>query len=200
MTNPDEFESFMLNYQNMVYTTAVRLLGREADAADISQEVFLKAYERYAELSRNHRAGQWLKVVTKNLCLNHLSRYRSRWRFFSELVAEEGDEDYSANLPAPEVHDQKLNEADQHRLVEEALRKLPSDQRVPLVLYHFEDMSYEEIARQLGFSLSKVKTDIHRGREALRIKLKLGAASELAEGFGGAERTEVGGNRLTPQS
>jgi len=195
MTNPEEFESFMRNYQNMVYTTAVRLLGNDADSADIAQEVFLKAYERYAELSRNHRAGQWLRVVTKNLCLNHLSRYRSRWRFFSEMVAEESEEDYSATLPAPDVHDQKLDQADQHRLVEEALRKLPSDQRVPLVLYHFEDMSYEEIARQLGVSLSKVKTDIHRGREALRVKLKLGAASEVSEGFARTDRAGTDGTQ-----
>jgi DNA-directed RNA polymerase specialized sigma24 family protein len=48
----------------------------------------------------------------------------------------------------------------------------PPAQRVPLVLYHFEDMSYDEIARQLGISLSKVKVDIHRGREALRTKLQ----------------------------
>jgi len=173
MTQPEDFEVFMKNYQNMVYSTAVRMLGNEADAEDISQEVFLKACERYEELSRSHRAGGWLKTVTKNLCLNHLSRYRSRWRFFSEMFHEETGEDYAATLPAPEFHEKNIAETEQRDTLETALKKLPAEQRVPLVLYHFEEMSYEEIARQLGISLSKVKIDIHRGREALRQKLKL---------------------------
>src|SRR5271165_6583490 len=102
MTNILEFEEFMMNYQNMVYSTAVRLLGNETDAADISQEVFLKAFEHYADLSTSARRGGWLKTVTTNLCLNHLSRYRSRWKFFSEMFTHnESDEDYAATLPAP---------------------------------------------------------------------------------------------------
>ena len=49
-----------------------------------------------------------------------------------------------------------------------ALHQLPDQQRVPLVLFHFEDMSYQDIAALLGVSLGKVKTDIHRGRETLK--------------------------------
>src|SRR5262245_5072884 len=102
MTNPGEFEEFMRNYQNMVYSTAARLLGNEAEAADISQEAFLKAFGHFAELRSNPRAGGWLKKVTTNLCLNHLSRHRSRWRLFSEMFSPgEADEDYSATLAAP---------------------------------------------------------------------------------------------------
>jgi len=52
--------------------------------------------------------------------------------------------------------------------LESALRRLPDHQRVPLVLFHFEERSYQEIAGTLGVSLAKVKTDIHRGREALK--------------------------------
>jgi RNA polymerase sigma-70 factor (ECF subfamily) len=55
--------------------------------------------------------------------------------------------------------------------LERALRELPDHQRVPLVLFHFEELSYQDIAHTLGVSLGKVKTDIHRGREALRLRL-----------------------------
>ena len=61
-----------------------------------------------------------------------------------------------------------------------ALLHLPAAQRVPLVLHHFEEMSYDQIARQLGVSLGKVKTDIHRGREALRKILQFSPEGELA--------------------
>jgi RNA polymerase sigma-70 factor (ECF subfamily) len=63
--------------------------------------------------------------------------------------------------------------------VEQALQKLPPAQRVPLVLYHLEELSYEEIAAKLRVSLAKVKTDIFRGREALRKKLRLQMGEEI---------------------
>src|SRR5258705_10441024 len=92
MTDTHQFEVFMRAYQDMVYTTAVRLLGNEAEAEDISQEVFLKAYERFDDISKSPTAGGWLKTVTRNLFLNHLSRYRARWRFFFEMFsAGDGD-------------------------------------------------------------------------------------------------------------
>jgi RNA polymerase sigma-70 factor (ECF subfamily) len=184
MTKTEEFEEFMKNYQNMVYSTAFRMLGNPTDAADVSQEVFLKAFERYEELSDNVRRGGWLRTVTTNLCLNHLSRYRSRWRFFSEMFAgEERDEDFSESLPAPDAGEVEGDTAHQQKVLEAAIQQLPAGQRVPLVLYHFEEMSYEEIARQLGVSLGKVKTDIHRAREALRRKLKLTSEGEIAPAF-----------------
>lgn len=189
MTNSDDFEEFMRNYQNMVYSTATRLLGNETDATDIAQEVFLKAYERFDQLRTSPTAGGWLKTVTTNLCLNHLSRYRARWRFFSEMTAPESDEDYVANVPAADTHTQSVDDADRQFILEEGLKKLPDDQRVPLVLYHFEDMSYEEIARRTGKSLSKVKTDIHRGREALRRKLIAGQAERETKQMLGPDRT-----------
>ena len=168
MTDTNQFETFMRNYQNMVYSTAFRLLGNPAEAEDVSQEVFLKAYERFDELNQSSTVGGWLKTVTRNLCLNHLSRYRARWRFFSEMSPADEEDDFAADLPAPDTHEQNLTATDQRKMIGQALQKLPAGQRVPLVLYHFEDLSYEEIAAKLGASLSKVKTDIHRGREALR--------------------------------
>ncbi len=169
----------MKAYQNMVFSTAVRLLGNEAEAEDVSQEVFLKAYERYDDLKNSKTVGGWLKTVTRNLCLNHLTRYRARWRFFSEMASNrEGEEESTPDWVAPEVHDQHVAAGDHRQLLESALHKLPAAQRVPMVLYHFEEMSYEEIAAKLRVSLSKVKTDIHRGREALRKKLKLKLAGD----------------------
>jgi len=181
MTDTHQFEVFMRAYQDMVYTTAVRLLGNEAEAEDISQEVFLKAYERYDDLSKSPTVGGWLKTVTRNLCLNHLTRYRARWRFFSEFSLEQKDDDREIEFAAPDTFEQDLETKDNRRLLEVALQKLPATQRVPLVLYHFEDLGYEEIAAKLRISLGKVKTDIFRGREALRKKLRMefGANSAL---------------------
>ena len=155
----------------MVFATAVRLLGNAADAEDVAQSVFLRAFQRFDELRENPAAGGWLKTVTRNLCLNHLVRYRARWRFFSELDPESAPPAaafYPTTLVSPSSPALDLEQDEQRQHLEQALRLLPDHQRVPLVLFHMEEMSYQEIATALGVSLGKVKTDIHRGREALR--------------------------------
>jgi RNA polymerase sigma-70 factor (ECF subfamily) len=172
MSETHDFESFMNTHQDMVYTTAVRLLGNESEAEDVAQEVFLKAYERFDELSQSPTVGGWLRTVARNLSLNHLSRYRARWRFFSEMSNEDDDRDFGAELPAPDTQTREIGETDRWKFLEDALQKLPPAQRIPLVLYHFEEMRYEDISERLGISLSKVKTDIHRGRESLFKRLK----------------------------
>lgn len=171
MITPTDFTTFMRNYQDMVFSTAVRLVNNEAQAEDISQEVFLKAYQHFDTLQTSPTAGGWLKTVTTNLSLNHLSRYRNRWRFFSEFTRHDAGAD---DAEQPEVEFASPEnfmtgvDADERRVwVERALEKLPEHQRVPLVLFHFEDMPYDEIAKKLGVSLAKVKTDILRARTAL---------------------------------
>jgi RNA polymerase sigma-70 factor (ECF subfamily) len=172
MIDTTPFEAFMRNYQNMVFSTAMRLTGNRSEAEDISQEVFLKAFERFGDLRDNPRAPGWLKTVAINLSLNHLSRHRSRWTLFSDYFRrdEEGEEP-EIEFAAPDNVEENLAQTERRQWVEKALRKLPDAQRVPLVLFHLEGLKYEEIAAKLGISLGKVKTDIFRGRDALRRKL-----------------------------
>jgi len=172
----ERFEAFVREYQHLVFATAVRLLGwrgATGEAEDVSQTVFLKAFERFDEIGASPSAPGWLKTVTTHLCLNHLSRYRARWQFFSELDRSGSDdtgpsfaETIAASVPEP-YSGLSLTEV---RLVqlEKALRGLPDHQRVPLVLFHFEERSYQDIATLLGISVGKVKTDIHRERLALK--------------------------------
>lgn len=160
MTVAEKFEAFLLEFQDMVYATALRLLGNPAEAEDVAQTVFLKAFERFDQLDGNPSAPGWLKTVATNECLNHLSRYRNRWRFFSEMAHPPDPADsWTSGPPDPDAR------------LDAALRRLPASQRVPIVLFHFDELSYQQIADRLGVSLSKIKTDILRGREALRAAL-----------------------------
>jgi RNA polymerase sigma-70 factor (ECF subfamily) len=170
----------MRKYQDMVFTTSARLVRNDAQAEDISQEVFIKAHEHFEMLSTSPSAGGWLKTVATNLSLNHLQRYRNRWRFFSELggaTDSSGEEAPAVDFAAPDTFFEEVNAEERRTLVEEALGKLPDHQRIPLVLFHFEDLPYDEIARRLGVSLAKVKTDILRARSALAKILSRGGAS-----------------------
>ncbi|HOX02986.1 MAG TPA: RNA polymerase sigma factor [Candidatus Paceibacterota bacterium] len=188
MNESEQFEAFMRDHQDMVYTVAIRLLGNDADAQDVCQETFLRAYDRFAELIKTQTVGGWLRTVARNLALNHLTRYRARWRFFSEMMPEGEEGQFEADLAAP-PESNAPGDADRWADLEDVLRRLPEHQRVPLVLFHFEELSYEEIARRLGVSLSKVKTDIHRARQSLAKKMEqmglLADGSRAAEGCGG---------------
>lgn len=186
----------MRSYQDMVFSTAVRLTGSPAQAEDISQEVFLKAYESFDNLRSSPKVGGWLKTVATNLTLNHLTRHRKRWRLFSEVFTDESrDEEIESIESAAAVFDTVVSEleADERSaLVEEALGRLPDHQRIPLVLYHFEEMPYQDIAGRLSVSLAKVKTDILRGRIALAGVL---AKSGLGAADGRPRRSMTGGNQ-----
>jgi RNA polymerase sigma-70 factor (ECF subfamily) len=170
MSNADPFEAFVLRHQDLVFATAVRLLGTRRDAEDVAQTVFLKAFQHFDEVRDHPGAAAWLKTVATNECLNHLSRYRSRWRFFSEMRRQdqEGENvDYEMTLATEGTPAETLDRVDRRRRLAAAILKLPPHQRVPLVLFHFDQMSYQDIAARLGVTLAKIKTDIHRGREVL---------------------------------
>jgi RNA polymerase sigma-70 factor, ECF subfamily len=164
------FERFVQEYQHMVFAVAVRLLANQADAEDVAQTVFLRAFERFDEVVDHPAVAGWLRTVTTNLCLNHLERYRKRWRLFSEM----GD----ARPDPPDARtdgaraDAAIDESRRQTQLETALGRLPAHQRVPIVLFHFEQQSYADIARALGVSEGKVKTDMHRGRLRLREALR----------------------------
>ena len=130
------FETFVREYQDMVYATAIRLLSNPAEAEDVAQTVFLKAFERFADVGTSPAAAGWLKTVTTNLCLNHLSRYRSRWRFFSELEPsgaagghDVGTRDHvdglmaRAGVQVTAAQDAELDAADEQARLEQALRR-----------------------------------------------------------------------------
>ncbi len=153
----------------MVFGIAVRMLGDASEAEDVSQTVFLRAFERFDTLRASPAVAGWLRAVTTNLCLNHLRRVRRRLRPFSQGPGDGRDDDPVARaLVAPASQLEELERRDRQARLERAMRQLPDRQRVPLVLFHFEQRSYREIAALLDVSLAKVKTDIHRGREALR--------------------------------
>jgi len=167
MTDVRAFEAFLLEYQDMVYATALRLLGNATEAEDVAQTVFMKAFERFDQIGTSPSAPGWLKTVTTNTCLNHLSRYRNRWRFFSELGRDDADT----------VDSRTTGLQDADNTLDRALQNLPAHQRVPIVLFHFDDLSYQEIAERLDVPVGKVKTDIHRGREALRVAMTASASA-----------------------
>ena len=172
MSDAGEFEAFVREYQDMVFATAVRLLGRDGDAEDVAQTVFMRAFERFARSGRAHRGGRLAEdrddepvpepPVTLPRALAVLQRNGHRR---SEAAGVD------AGWPDGVRAGRSSNGPSGSSGSSGRCGGCPDHQRVPLVLFHFEEMSYQAIAEALRVSLAKVKSDIHRGREALKQEL-----------------------------
>ncbi len=173
MSDTEQFESFLREHQDKVFATALRILGNEAEARDVAQDAFLRAWRHWGDVSRAGSGGAWVKTVGRNLAINILQRHRARWSTFTDLAPDDPDgPSFESTLSVPGTQMEQVLGLEQRVVLEAAIAQLPPDQRAALVLYHFEDLDYAEIARELGASLGKVKTDIHRARRALCKRLQ----------------------------
>ena len=168
------FAELVDKYKQPVMNLAFRILRDATEAEDLAQNVFLQAYKSAARYTVSARFSTWLFTITRNLCLNEIRR-RSRHPADS-LEAAHPDSD---DQPARQFEDIKttpptesLLHTELEQKIEQALGELPEIQRTAILLCRRDEMSYEEIAVVLGCSLSATKSLIHRGREALKQKLK----------------------------
>lgn len=163
------FPDFVAAMQGMVFNGARRWLPGRQDAEDVTQEVFIRAYqalqsfspERMAEL----RLRPWLFTITLNLCRNHA---RSRSRRPRQVALAAG-----ADTAATEATDAVAVDAvavDEWRI---RLGRLESRQRDAIVLRHVVGLSYNEIGEVLGHPSGTVKSDVHRGLDRLRSMLTM---------------------------
>lgn len=161
------YADFVREYQNMVYTTSLRITGDVHDAEDIAQEVFLKAYLRFSDLQTHENPGGWLRTAARNLSINHIVRYRRKFLF---IHPDDTFGEQNAFIDDPDESDEWLYEKTGQ--IKNALLGLPASYRVPLVLYYYENLEYKEIAKKLKVSLSKVKTDILRGKKKMKSSIQ----------------------------
>jgi RNA polymerase sigma-70 factor (ECF subfamily) len=168
------FAELVDKYKQPVMNFIFRSLRDEAEAEDLAQNVFLQVYKSRSRYKQTAKFSTWLFTIARNLCLNELRR---RSRHPAESL-EETHTEYE-DQPARQFEDKSQIAAPEEVLhgelaekIEEALAELPENQRSAMLLCRQDDLSYEEIAKVLRCSLSATKSLIHRGREALKEKLK----------------------------
>jgi RNA polymerase sigma-70 factor (ECF subfamily) len=168
------FAELVDKYKQPVMNFIFRSLRDETEAEDLAQNVFLQVYKSRSRYKQTAKFSTWLFTIARNLCLNELRR-RSRH------PAESLEETHTANedQPTRQFEDKsqiaapdKVLQGELIEKIEEALAELPENQRSAMLLCRQDDLSYEEIAKVLRCSLSATKSLIHRGREALKEKLK----------------------------
>ena len=151
---PDAFEGLVAKYQKPLYHVAFRLLGNRPDATDATQNAFVSAYEHLDSFDSGRRFFSWIFRILKNECLNFLRARRP-----SEPV--------DPDLAARGRPDDALDTAERERAVQAALLKLSSDYRDVVVLRHFAELSYDDIAATLGIPVKTVKSRLYSARQHL---------------------------------
>jgi RNA polymerase sigma-70 factor (ECF subfamily) len=168
------FTELVQKYQQPVLNFIFRTLRDETEAEDLAQNVFLQVYKSRARYRQTARFTTWLFTIARHLCLNELRR-RSRHPAESLEAAHPDNEDQprlQIEDPAAVSPPDQLLQRELSRKIADAVAGLPENQRSAILLCRQEDLSYEEMAKILGCSLSATKSLIHRGRETLKEILK----------------------------
>jgi len=153
------FVVLVKRYRGTIYNAAYRVLGREEDASDVTQGVFLKVIQRLDQFDPRYKFFSWIYRIALNDALNLL---RDRGR------ETELDEDYEA--PALESSDpeRQVGDSQVSQRIQKALMSMKVTDRAVLVLRHFSDCSYEEIAQIMDIEVKTVKSRLFEARQRLR--------------------------------
>jgi RNA polymerase sigma-70 factor (ECF subfamily) len=170
----EAFRQLIERHQRSVIHFCSRSVGDAWEAEDIAQKVFLQVYRSAGRYRPSAKFSTWLFTIVRNTTLNELRR-RQRHRVESmNQMSEETDgsggrqfADRHAESPSSELQQKELQAK-----LQEAIQALPENQRTALTLLRYEEMSYEDIARVIGCSVSATKSLLHRAKETLKAKLR----------------------------
>lgn len=148
------FRPLVERYQRVLFSVALRMLGDREDAADATQTAFLRAYEKLGSYDARHKFFSWLYRILVNECLNVRRGQRLRVPLDEQIEAPGGPLE-------------TLEAAERRRRVQAALLRLSAEQREVVVLRHFADLSYAEIANALSLPEKTVKSRLYAARQQL---------------------------------
>ncbi len=165
------FNMLVSKYEHMVFSLALRIMKSREDAEDVTQEVFLNAYNHLADYQSRFKFSTWLLKITKNQALYRLRGAKNR-----PVPADDLDVLSSGAPDAVQTQGSNPEEAAERNefkgVVLDILQTLPDKYRLTLMLRHLFERSYQDISDILEMNIGTVKTNIHLGRKLLRQKLE----------------------------
>ena len=171
------YKALVGRYQGHVYGLAYSIVGNWADAQDLAQETFIRAYSNLDQLRDPAKFAAWLRRVTFGVTMNWLKAYRPQ--FFHQI---DGKIDLDT-LEIPDFQPGPVQIAEQRELAEAVMRAvgtLPPKYRVPLTMFHLDGLSYQKVADFLDIPLGTAKTLIHRAQQKLKAALGTALSEEVS--------------------
>lgn len=178
-----EFDRLVQRYHKQAYNIAYRMAGNHADAEDLTQEAFVRAFRFFGQYRRELPFDSWLYKIMSNVFIDGLRRKpKARIRSLDQpIVTDDGEAQFDiADTTAGPEEAVLSNEMDGR--IQAALSTLPEAFRLTVIYADIEGLSYEEIAEATNTNIGTVRSRLHRGRRLLRNKLK-SYADQLMEGM-----------------
>jgi RNA polymerase sigma-70 factor (ECF subfamily) len=168
-----EFDSLVDRYHKQAYNVAYRMAGNHADAEDLTQEAFIRAFRFFGQYRRELPFDSWLYKIMSNVFIDRLRRKpKVKIRSMDQPVTtDEGEAPFDVADPGAGPEDAVLSKEMDGRL-QAALDTLPEAFRLTVIYADIEGLSYEEIAEATKTNIGTVRSRLHRGRRLLRNKLK----------------------------
>ncbi len=160
------FSTLMDKYKKSVHALAWRKIGDFHIAEEITQDTFLKAYKNLSSLKKPHSFKSWLYVTTTNNCKAWLRKKRLQTQSLDDTSSSEMENDTYSNYVIQEK--ERTTAEARHEVVKKLLDKLQEGDRTVITLYYLGGMTYEEISRFLGVSVSAIKNRLYRARQFLK--------------------------------
>lgn len=166
----EAFAAIVQKYMKPAYYVALGYVGRPEDALDLSQDAFVNAFRHIRRFDSSRNFFPWFYSILKNLCMNHLNRLRRRREeSIDEMAEDEGQVPIPIETVDPET---KAVQKDLEVKIGQALLHLRPKDREIIILQHFQDYSYQEIANLLGIPIGTVMSRLYGARQALRRELE----------------------------
>lgn len=166
------FDALIEKYGRPLLNVIARTIGRDADAEDLAQDVFVRVYRAAPNYQPTAKFSTWLYTIARRVCLNHI-RAQSLRRWFS-FSGNDDDPDEAPNDP-PDTRTPDpaadMERRELQRIVARAVAALPERLRFAVILRRYEELSYEEIADVLGCSVTAAKLRVHRANAILADRL-----------------------------
>ena len=162
----DAFESLIKKYQKQVQALAFRKVGDFQTAEDITQETFLRVYQKLATLNDPAKFSAWLYAIVNHLCIAWHRKNRLQTEPLQEIHISETETDAYSRYVA--VEHAKTTAEMQRDLVRKLLTKLKEGDQEVITLHYFEEMTSSEIGAHLGVSENTIKSRLHRARQQLK--------------------------------
>ncbi len=159
-------------YKDKVYQVSYRMVGNVHEAQDVAQEAFLRAYTNIDRFDIERKFSTWLFRIATNVAIDRLRKKKPDFYLQDEVKGSDGltiESQLAADADLPE--DQVVT-LEMQEWVQEEINQLPPKYRTAIILKYIEDLSINEISEILDMPPSTVKTRIHRGREALRKRMR----------------------------
>ena len=167
------FQTLVNRHQTSILNIIYRVIGDRSKSEDLAQETFLQVWRAAKSYRHKSKFTTWLYRICVNLCLNEIkSVRRKKWlQFFQNTLGSRPPENETQLDDSPNPEDILLAR-ERNQQVTSALQALPENQRIALILKRYDDLSYEEISRVLGCSVSAVESLLVRAKRTLQKKLE----------------------------